>query len=232
MGTEARLSYKPKKTGWTPKHPTRCSRTEFLARLAGFEPTTPWFVAKYSIQLSYSRGAAKYISAPLWPRRCRRATFSRSPRRPGRSAARAPRRLRRAPAARACARRGGAPRAPGRGRRRPASSGRRALPHSHAPAKAAPTAACTARFVRKAMLRRFDARQPVGADASQAGGQRQRDLRALLGAEIAQSIPQRAQPLAAVGRARPARAARRAARAATKASLRSASSSAAQARRS
>jgi hypothetical protein len=26
-----------------------------LVRLAGFEPTTPWFVAKYSIQLSYSR---------------------------------------------------------------------------------------------------------------------------------------------------------------------------------
>lgn len=26
-----------------------------VARLAGFEPTTPWFVAKYSIQLSYSR---------------------------------------------------------------------------------------------------------------------------------------------------------------------------------
>ena len=26
-------------------------------RLAGFEPTTPWFVAKYSIQLSYSRTA-------------------------------------------------------------------------------------------------------------------------------------------------------------------------------
>ncbi len=26
-----------------------------MARLAGFEPTTPWFVAKYSIQLSYSR---------------------------------------------------------------------------------------------------------------------------------------------------------------------------------
>ncbi len=33
-----------------------------VARLAGFEPTTPWFVAKYSIQLSYSRtqnGATK-----------------------------------------------------------------------------------------------------------------------------------------------------------------------------
>jgi transcription elongation factor GreB len=28
-----------------------------VARLAGFEPTTPWFVAKYSIQLSYSREA-------------------------------------------------------------------------------------------------------------------------------------------------------------------------------
>ncbi|CAG9188987.1 hypothetical protein PSP6_10019 [Paraburkholderia tropica] len=29
--------------------------SEKVARLAGFEPTTPWFVAKYSIQLSYSR---------------------------------------------------------------------------------------------------------------------------------------------------------------------------------
>uniref|UniRef100_E6PNX5 Uncharacterized protein n=1 Tax=mine drainage metagenome TaxID=410659 RepID=E6PNX5_9ZZZZ len=26
-----------------------------LVRPAGFEPTTPWFVAKYSIQLSYGR---------------------------------------------------------------------------------------------------------------------------------------------------------------------------------
>src|SRR4029079_11692178 len=33
-----------------------------MARLAGFEPTTPWFVAKYSIQLSYSRRARDYIS--------------------------------------------------------------------------------------------------------------------------------------------------------------------------
>ena len=31
-----------------------------MARLAGFEPTTPWFVAKYSIQLSYSREALNY----------------------------------------------------------------------------------------------------------------------------------------------------------------------------
>ena len=31
-------------------------------RLAGIEPTTPWFVAKYSIQLSYSREASNYSS--------------------------------------------------------------------------------------------------------------------------------------------------------------------------
>ena len=31
-----------------------------MVRLAGIEPTTPWFVAKYSIQLSYSREASKY----------------------------------------------------------------------------------------------------------------------------------------------------------------------------
>ncbi len=32
-----------------------------MARLAGIEPTTPWFVAKYSIQLSYSREEREYI---------------------------------------------------------------------------------------------------------------------------------------------------------------------------
>ncbi len=30
-----------------------------MVRLAGIEPTTPWFVAKYSIQLSYSRAASE-----------------------------------------------------------------------------------------------------------------------------------------------------------------------------
>ncbi len=34
-----------------------------MARLAGFEPTTPWFVAKYSIQLSYSRQARNFSMA-------------------------------------------------------------------------------------------------------------------------------------------------------------------------
>jgi hypothetical protein len=37
-----------------------CSRALRLVRLAGIEPTTPWFVAKYSIQLSYSRAAYDY----------------------------------------------------------------------------------------------------------------------------------------------------------------------------
>ena len=32
-----------------------CNPLILLVRLAGIEPTTPWFVAKYSIQLSYSR---------------------------------------------------------------------------------------------------------------------------------------------------------------------------------
>jgi len=42
---------------------------KFLVRLAGIEPTTPWFVAKYSIQLSYSREAANCSTAKTtrWP---------------------------------------------------------------------------------------------------------------------------------------------------------------------
>ncbi len=32
---------------------------ETVARSAGFEPTTPWFVARYSIQLSYERAEKK-----------------------------------------------------------------------------------------------------------------------------------------------------------------------------
>ena len=34
-----------------------------MARLAGFEPTTPWFVAKYSIQLSYSRAKPRILTS-------------------------------------------------------------------------------------------------------------------------------------------------------------------------
>jgi hypothetical protein len=37
-----------------------------MVRLAGIEPTTPWFVAKYSIQLSYSREKQKYSTASIF----------------------------------------------------------------------------------------------------------------------------------------------------------------------
>jgi hypothetical protein len=36
-----------------------------MVRLAGIEPTTPWFVAKYSIQLSYSRTGA-HLNTQIW----------------------------------------------------------------------------------------------------------------------------------------------------------------------
>jgi hypothetical protein len=37
-----------------------CNPLFYMVRLAGIEPTTPWFVAKYSIQLSYSREKRNY----------------------------------------------------------------------------------------------------------------------------------------------------------------------------
>ncbi len=39
-----------------------------MVRLAGIEPTTPWFVAKYSIQLSYSRTAGDCSIGTAWPK--------------------------------------------------------------------------------------------------------------------------------------------------------------------
>src|SRR5437667_2355451 len=43
--------------GWVGEKRGRPCTTPFwkLARPAGIEPTTPWFVARYSIQLSYGR---------------------------------------------------------------------------------------------------------------------------------------------------------------------------------
>ena len=40
-----------------------CGLLLMVVRLAGIEPTTPWFVAKYSIQLSYSRTAPDYSTS-------------------------------------------------------------------------------------------------------------------------------------------------------------------------
>jgi hypothetical protein len=40
----------------------------YMVRPAGFEPTTPWFVAKYSIQLSYGRILYNSILIKIAPR--------------------------------------------------------------------------------------------------------------------------------------------------------------------
>ena len=47
------------KRGWI----LRSNPSVKLARPAGIEPTTPWFVAKYSIQLSYGRERRNYSRA-------------------------------------------------------------------------------------------------------------------------------------------------------------------------
>ena len=47
-----------------------------LVRLAGIEPTTPWFVAKYSIQLSYSRVSSDCNSFTSFPEPSAGGSFS------------------------------------------------------------------------------------------------------------------------------------------------------------
>ena len=52
-----------------------------MVRLAGIEPTTPWFVAKYSIQLSYSRTAGDCSIGVLQPSSSGKAV-TQQPRKP------------------------------------------------------------------------------------------------------------------------------------------------------
>ena len=59
---------------------------ETLARPAGFEPTTPWFVARYSIQLSYGRAAAGIVAEARFPGQ--RDPVSREQTRPARGLSR------------------------------------------------------------------------------------------------------------------------------------------------
>ena len=47
------------------KKGTRRFPAENLVRRVGFEPATPWFVARYSIQLSYRRAGWNYARFPI-----------------------------------------------------------------------------------------------------------------------------------------------------------------------
>ena len=49
------MNREDRKMGEDAKNPPPEWVTGFLVRLKGFEPPTFWFVAKHSIQLSYSR---------------------------------------------------------------------------------------------------------------------------------------------------------------------------------
>jgi integrase len=70
----------PTKSHRESKRPRLCGLKclMYVARPAGFEPTTPWFVARYSIQLSYGREGADFTRArprdqpDLTPRGARR----------------------------------------------------------------------------------------------------------------------------------------------------------------
>ena len=49
-----------------PHENRRLTAPILMARPEGFEPPTPWFVARYSIQLSYGRARSAIISGTSW----------------------------------------------------------------------------------------------------------------------------------------------------------------------
>ena len=51
--------------GATKKAQPELSLFDFMARMEGFEPPTAWFVARYSIQLSYMRNFEARIFGPF-----------------------------------------------------------------------------------------------------------------------------------------------------------------------
>ena len=50
----------------SPSQKRRLTAPILMARPEGFEPPTPWFVARYSIQLSYGRARSAIISGTSW----------------------------------------------------------------------------------------------------------------------------------------------------------------------
>ena len=172
-----------------------------MVRLAGIEPTTPWFVAKYSIQLSYSREAEEYSAqsisrgGALALLRALGVAFLRAPVRPARARRRA----------RACARQAAAPRQPAR------AAGAR-LPHSWRSMNTVPTAAAIAGSPGRSRSACFERGSQSRADARTRVDQRQRDTLAVVARRARPSRSHNGRSQARASSAEPRRQASAAAR--------------------